>query len=490
MQGEAKFFSGRPFDEDRLSGLLKGLEISILELSAVLTANRDKRLDSQYFGSVALAADQLIAHNNPEPLSRLASDIRSFGAYALTNEFEYQEEGIPFLRGTNYSGNFINFSDVLRISEGAHRLLHKSEVLPGMVLLSMSGSVGSVAVALENWAYPINSNQDIAKIIPKGVSPFYLASYLSSKFGQIQIDRLPVGSVQQHIFLWMIERLQIPRFTDLLEDRIAAIAAQAYLKNETVAHSFRQAEDTLMSALGLSGWRPPAPLAYSARAAEVFASGRIDAQYFRPLFAEVEARLQATGAAIELGSILSANARGRQPLYQETGLPVVNSKHVRTHRVVLGDNRTAVEKDAPLVIQTGDVLLNGTGVGTIGRAAPYLHQIPALPDNHVTVLRTDAVDPVYLSVFLNSPLGQWQIERHIKGSSGQIELYPGDIARIVVWDAPNDVQQSVRMAILSAFDEERWANDLLEVAKHAVEIAIEDGELAGMSYLDQQEEVQ
>ena len=199
-------------------------------------------------------------------------------------------------------------------------------------------------------------------------------------------------------------------------------------------------------------------------------------------------RLQATGRAVELGSILSINARGRQPLYDHAGLPVINSKHVRSHRVILEDNRTATEIGSPVVIQTGDVLLNGTGVGTIGRVAPYLHESRALPDNHVTVLRTDVVDPVYLAVFLNSPLGQWQIERRIKGSSGQIELYPTDIGRIVIWDAPDEVQQAVREAILSAFDEERRANELLEAAKRTVEIAIEDGESAALAYLDRAEE--
>jgi type I restriction enzyme M protein len=84
-------------------------------------------------------------------------------------------------------------------------------------------------------------------------------------------------------------------------------------------------------------------------------------------------------------------------------------------------------------------------------------------------------------------LGQWQIERHIKGSSGQVELYPNDIAQIVIWDAPDDVQRAVRKSVLSAFDEERRAANLLEAAKRAVEIAIEDGEDAAMAFLDEAE---
>jgi hypothetical protein len=41
----------------------------------------------------------------------------------------------------------------------------------------------------------------------------------------------------------------------------------------------------------------------------VLGADRIDAQYFRPLFSEVKARLLATGRAVELGSILTTNAR-------------------------------------------------------------------------------------------------------------------------------------------------------------------------------------
>lgn len=468
---------------------MKGLEISILRLSEAMEGNRDKRIDSQYFKRDALAADMLIMNRNPQTIKAIASDVRSFGAYALTNEFEYKDEGVPFLRGTNYSGNFIDFNDVLRISPEAHGLLHKSEVRPDMVLLSMSGSVGSVAVALESWPYPINSNQDIAKIVPSKISPFYLAAYLSSRFGRTQIDRLPVGSVQQHVFLWMIERIQVPRFGSGLEQRISEQVREAYTAYESVSARFENAENSLLRAMGLDGWTPPEPLTHEAKASEALAAGRLDAQYFRPLFAELEERLFNTGQAVELGTILVVNARGRQPLYIEDGLPVINSKHVRPNRVILADNRTATEAGSPVVIEKGDVLVNGTGVGTIGRVAPYLYDQRALPDNHVTVLRSEHVDPIYLAMFLNSFLGQWQIERHIKGSSGQIELYPKDIAKIMFWDAPDGVQASVRDAVMSAFAEGQRADELLKAANRAVEIAIEEGEPAAMAYLDTLEQI-
>ena len=130
-------------------------------------------------------------------------------------------------------------------------------------------------------------------------------------------------------------------------------------------------------------------------------------------------------------------------------MTVINSKHVREGEVLFTDNRCAYlpEIANPLTIQTDDVLINGTGVGTIGRCAPYLYEQQALPDNHVTILRTDLLDPVYLSIYLNSIVGKLQVDKHFKGSSGQIELYPNEIGQFLVWNAPEDIQQEIRSKV-------------------------------------------
>lgn len=151
-------------------------------------------------------------------------------------------------------------------------------------------------------------------------------------------------------------------------------------------------------------------------------------------------------------------------------------------------NRVAMAGSNAMKIKQGDVLMNGTGVGTIGRAAPFLHDAEALPDNHVTILRPQAgaIDPVYLSVYLNSLAGQYQVSKWLRGSSGQIELYPNDIAQFLVWIAPTEVQQAIRKAIDDAFAAKRKATRLLDAAKYAVEIAIESGEVSALEFLNRE----
>lgn len=466
---------------------MEGLEASIVPLGYLAGATSTLRLDPEYFQKQHLHDEEQIAFrkslfSSAEDL-KISVDASAF--YPSIEEF-YGTGEFPFYRVGDVDG-IIDEARALRIPAAlCSQFPTLKQVEPGDILFTKGGAIDRAGYVKSPGAVSrdlifLNTHR-----LPER-NRLCLFAYFRTDLFRRMLTRSSSQTAQPHLTITLVRELPFFVGSDALGDAVSRVIERAYAHLDEAKHSVSDAETSLLAALGLANWTPPEPLAYTARASHVFASGRFDAQYFRPLFAEVADRLQATGRAVELGSILSVNARGRQPQYDEVGLPVINSKHVRTHRVILEDNRTATESGSPVIIETGDVLLNGTGVGTIGRAAPYLHQSRALPDNHVTVLRTDNIDPVYLSVFLNSPLGQWQIERHIKGSSGQIELYPTDIAQIMIWDAPDTVQQSVRAAILSAFDEERRANDLLEAAKRAVEIAIEDGEPAAMAYLDQAE---
>ena len=258
------------------------------------------------------------------------------------------------------------------------------------------------------------------------------------------------------------------------------------LRAESAKQLQHGAEQTLLRALGLENWQPPEPLTYTRPSRDAFAAGRLDAEHFKPKYAGLETHIRATGSFTKLEDLLAINERGTQPDYDESGLAVVNSRHVANGEVRLNDdNRVAVAGSNALKIKHGDVLMNGTGVGTIGRAAPFLHYAEALPDNHVTVLRPKAgrIDPVYLSVYLNSLAGQYQVNKWLRGSSGQIELYPNDIAQFLVWIAPTEVQQSIRKAIDDAFAAKRNATQLLDAARRAMEIAIEQSEAAALAWL-------
>ncbi len=163
---------------------MKRLEISEINFLYV-KLNSIFRFDSNYFQKELINQEGLIRNHNYKTLLNYEVDLKSFGAYSLNNFVEYLEEGVPFIRGINMKKGRILFDNMVFISENTNDLLWKSEVKPEMILLSMSGTIGEVAIASKNWKYPINSNQDIAKIDTKGkINPYLLYTFLLSKFGQ------------------------------------------------------------------------------------------------------------------------------------------------------------------------------------------------------------------------------------------------------------------------------------------------------------------
>jgi len=273
-----------------------------------------------------------------------------------------------------------------------------------------------------------------------------------------------------------IARLKIPLISNQQQEEVehSYLAAEAAM--EISRKAYTQAQQLLESELGLDKLHFDKPVGYTARFSEMELSRRFDSEHYYPAFENLKANLPKDVRLVPLGPLLNFCQRGKQPIYSENGLPVLNSKHILENKITLEGNRFATHSPIPsLQIQHGDVLINGTGRGTIGRTAPYLidaHQ--AIPDNHVTILRSSKLDPAYLSFYLNSQAGKLQVEKYQRGSSGQLELYPLDIRKFQVWDAPEPIQQEIRRLHEQATESARQSRELLDQAKSRVEQLIEE----------------
>jgi len=124
--------------------------------------------------------------------------------------------------------------------------------------------------------------------------------------------------------------------------------------------------------------------------------------------------------------------RGISPKYiEEGGVLVLNQKCIRDFSLDSSKGRRHDPNQRSVSgreLQVGDVLVNSTGVGTLGRVAQVLWlEEETIVDSHVTVVRSGSS--------LNSAyLGQWfvtkqpDIEAMGEGSTGQTELSRGKLA--------------------------------------------------------------
>jgi type I restriction enzyme S subunit len=158
----------------------------------------------------------------------------------------------------------------------------------------------------------------------------------------------------------------------------------------------------------------------------------------------LQALLEDTPVEVEVGLVSSTLTRGIAPKYSESpnDLVVLNQRCIRDGRVSLAPARlTSPEKArVPKLLQRNDVLVNSTGVGTLGRVARWNSDGSATVDSHITIVRFEEtlVDPVCAGfAMLRS---QPEIEAMGEGSTGQTELRRAQLGGLEI-TLPSKAQQ-------------------------------------------------
>lgn len=454
-----------------------------------MTNNEVFRFDSNYFLKKFLQDENLIRSKKFDKLKNLSKDIKSFGAYSLNNEVQYLESGIPFIRGVDMKKGIINFDNVIFISENANKLLWKSEIKPEMVLLSMSGTIGDVAIASKNWNYPINSSQDLAKIDTNWlINPYFLYCFLLTKFGQNYLKREARGSVQQHVFLSQIEQLEIPILESHFINQIENLVNQAHSKLEQSKSLYTSAENLLLEALGLNNFEK---LLTSEKintniknlSASFLATGRLDAEYYQPKYERLEEKIKIFGSKRldEICNLFDTNFQPKENVsYSYIELSDIGSSGEITGCMQeLGQD---LPTRARRLVNKGDVIISSIE-GSLSKCALITENYDkALCSTGFYVINSKNITSETLLVFLKSELAQSLMK---KACSGTIltSMNKDEFLNILVPILPMSIQQDISEKIQSSFSLRSESERLLALAKEAVEVAIEKGEAEAMGII-------
>lgn len=469
----------RPFDEAKYQALSEGLEISIVGLSQVLLSDATFRIDSAYFSREQLQLREKALQW--EPLGKYCNRVNCgpFGSTIL--DTNYQDSGIPMLRPFNLRNMRSDANEIVYLSpdfvhDSGLKLFHRGDIAFARV-----GDVGCSLVA--QGEVTISPNIIAASLHCGRLNPYYAAFFFNTKYGRLQMEGAVKAVAQPTISTELIRKLRVPSFSAVFQAK-----TQLFFENAEEAHKLADekmvsAEKSLLSTLGLENWQPGTPLSYTQSSQEVFGSMRLDSEYFYPKFSELREKL-ATGFQLktlgEAGKVL----KGRSVSYSEDGaIPIIRSGNLND---ISDDTRFLRSSDVADVfrLQRGDVLISSIGFGSIGKVQVFDREGIYGTVSEVTVVRQKTFNPYYLAAYLRSLAGQMQIERYITGATGQLHLYPKDVARIYV-PVISEVEQ-VRFESLAqeASASKREATRLLALAKTAVETAIEQGEDAGMRLLE------
>ena len=140
---------------------------------------------------------------------------------------------------------------------------------------------------------------------------------------------------------------------------------------------------------------------------------------------------------VKLGDVCKPIKRGKSPKYIEQSNVLVfaqkcNQKDgpVSLEKALYLDESTLNKYPKEEFLQKGDVIINSTGSGTLGRVGYFNVDLPQgikgiVPDSHVTTIRSSVVNSNYLYSYLKNK--QSYLEKNGEGSTNQKELKPHTI---------------------------------------------------------------
>lgn len=143
----------------------------------------------------------------------------------------YKQSGIPLIRSLNVRWNTFNDADLAFIDNETHERMSSSTVLPGDVLLNITGASIGRACRVPDDICPANVNQHVSIIRPdESLQSEFVMYWLTSPGMQSYINANQAGATRQALTKSQIEDFMIP-----FADKTMQLAVVEYLNHARIA---------------------------------------------------------------------------------------------------------------------------------------------------------------------------------------------------------------------------------------------------------------
>lgn len=326
-----------------------------------------------------------------------ADEFCSFVTDGTHDSPKPQSQGRKLITSKHLKGDHIDFDSANWISEGDYqKIIARSAVEQWDILFSMIGTIGTIYLEKSPIVEYACKNMGVFKFAGNAENAFWMYYYLKSPQAKEYIQSHLRGSTQAYVPLGSLREMPVSIPDRETRNRIVSLLKPL---DEKIATN-RAINDNLMQ-----------------QAVTIFKSWFVE---YSP-FDGIEPKEWET---VNLEKITSLISRGIAPKYSDNSDQIViNQKCIRNHMIYLSQARTHTPKVInEKWLRFGDLLINSTGDGTLGRAAQVWFQPQNITvDSHVTVVRP-AKENLIFYIGLWGVLHEREIESLHTGSTGQTEL--------------------------------------------------------------------
>lgn len=408
---------------------------------------------------------------------------------------KYTEEGVTFLSALNVLENKVVLSAGHRyISMEEHRQLYgRCDPKAGDILLRKVGVGARFAAVVPSGLPEFSVFVSLALIRPaKNIYPRFLSTFINTKIGQSQLIRVQKGASQPDLHLEDIQTLVVPTLGDNFQRSVELIVSNADTIVKLSIEKYAEAELLLLTEIGFDGFVPSAENINTKAYSESFlSSGRLDSEYYLPKYEQVVGHIRK--GKFDVLSHLVTIKKSIEPgssAYADEGLPFIRVSDydkfgITTPDKYLSDAYYKENADTLNKLKPKKETILFSKDGSVGIAHMLTEDLNGVTSGailHLHVKDKQEVLPEYLTLVLNSQLVQMQAERDAGGSI-ILHWRVGEIENVIVPIVAMDKQKEIKDMINQSFEAKAKSESLLDIAKRAVEIAIEQDEAIAEHYI-------
>ena len=366
-----------------------------------------------------------------------------------TPTYSDRDHGVPFISSKDVTSQRINWENIKFITKDLHESLYK-RVAPQRddILLAKNGTTGVAAIVEDDSVFDIYVTLAVIRPIKELVLPVYLWRVINCDFCKKQFDDHLTGIGLPNLHLTDIKKTIIPlppyqeqlRIANEVERWFAVIDALESNEGDLLK-AIDQAKSKILDLAIHGKLVPQDPNDEPA----IDLLKRINPKFEACGNEDCPFEIPESWWWCKLKDLCSFLSRGKSPIYSdERKYPVFAQKcnlydgDISLEQARFLDPSTLSKWPEKYKLRDGDVLVNSTGTGTVGRTRLFhsdcLGEYPfVVPDSHISVVRTvDNIDSYYIYSIMSSKYGQNYIEDNLAGSTNQKELYIGVLENALI----------------------------------------------------------
>lgn len=469
--------SVEPFNEAKYKALMDGLECKEVRLAEIYS-NKDRRIDSAFYTVRILRNSNL----NYAPIGQYLISSQ----YGISKDMNEEHIGYPIYRMNEIHHMLcdLNPTKSVKLSKSE---FEKLKLNHGDVLFNRTNSyelVGRTGIYYYNGveqtfaSYLVRLNPDNKNIFSE-----YLVAFLNSKYGVADIKRRARQSINQtNVNPEEVKEIQIPVVSDTLQKYIRKCFLTANKLRNSAAFEYAEAESIIAKVFSLSSQEDEVLVVSNKALTDSFTlTGRLDAEYYQ---AKYEKYIKVLNTTHTVSSLCRMNDKNFIPKANEI-YTYIELADVGVSGDISGtekQNGSELPSRARRKVQAGQVIISSVE-GSLQSCALITDEFNgSICSNGFYVIESDSINSETLLVLFKSQPIQMLMKQRCSGTI-LTAITKDEFLSMPFPEVNIAIQREVASKVQKSFALRRKSEKMMDYAKRAVEIAIEQSEEFAIKWL-------